>query len=266
MLIYVLILAVLQGITEFLPVSSSGHLALGGLLFKNFDQPGLLLEILFHAATSIAVIFFFRRDIWEIIRSLFILKSSGEQNCSKYRRLLLMIIIASIPTAVIGFILKSQAETAFGTQWMVAAGFIVTGIILIASRFFRSNKKDLFEVGYVEALLIGTFQGLAVFPGVSRSGMTITSGLSAGLKPEASTSFSFLISLPAIFGAMILDIKDLGSIENEYLITLLIGMIVTSIIGYFAIKAVVILAKRWKFHYFAPYCILLGIILLILSK
>jgi undecaprenyl-diphosphatase len=271
MILYVLILAVLQGITEFLPVSSSGHLALGSHLFYGFDQPGIIFEILLHCATSIAVIIYMRKELWNMLKSLFIF-NKVKQNTEtanlideriKYRRLFLMVIIASIPTGIIGFLLRETAEKAFNIDWMVAAGFLVTGCVLFASRFISADGKNLFDISLMQALLIGVFQGIAVFPGVSRSGMTITAGLRTGCKPEASAKFSFLLSLPAIFGALILDIKNLNSIKSEYLLTFLIGMIVAAVVGYFSIKLVVSVTKKWKLHYFAPYCILLGIILLI---
>ena len=273
MILYVLILAILQGITEFLPVSSSGHLALGSYLFKGFEHPGIIFEILLHCATSIAVIIYLRKELWNMLKSLFIFNSvkenSGAADLSnegvKYRRLFLIVIVATIPTGVMGFFLRETAEKAFGTDWMVAAGFLVTGCVLFASRFFSANGKNIFDISFGQALLIGVFQGIAVFPGVSRSGMTITAGLLTECKPEASAKFSFLLSLPAIFGALILDIKDLNSIKSEYFLTFLIGMIVAAVVGYFSIKLVVSVTKKWKLHYFAPYCILLGIILLIIK-
>jgi len=273
MILYVLILAILQGITEFLPVSSSGHLALGSYLFKGFDHPGIIFEILLHCATSIAVIIYLKKELWNMLKSLFIYNSVKQNPGAavlineriKYRRLFLMIIVATIPTGVIGFLLRETTEKAFGTDWMVAAGFLVTGCVLCAGRFFSTDGKNLFDISFGQALLIGVFQGIAVFPGVSRSGMTITAGLLTGCKPEASAKFSFMLSLPAIFGALILDIKNLNSIKSEYFLTFLIGMIVAAVVGYFSIKLVVSITKKWKLHYFAPYCILLGITLLIIK-
>jgi undecaprenyl-diphosphatase len=266
-------MAVLQGITEFLPVSSSGHLALGSYLFKGFDQPGIIFEILLHCATSIAVIIYLRKELWKMLISLFqfnIVKQNSDTADlinvrGKYRRLFLMIIVATIPTGIIGFLLRETAEKAFSTDWMIAAGFLVTGCVLFGSRFFTADKTNFLDIDLVQALMIGIFQGIAVFPGVSRSGMTITAGLFMGCKPEASAKFSFLLSLPAIFGALILDIKDLNSIKSEYFLTFLIGMIVAAVVGYFSIKLVVSITKKWKLHYFALYCILLGIVLLIIK-
>jgi undecaprenyl-diphosphatase len=270
MLLYVLILAVLQGITEFLPVSSSGHLALGSIIFKNLDQPGIIFEILLHIATSIAVIIYLRREIWAIIKGLFSLhrgnRNDDPSEAGNYRRLLLMIIVASIPTAVIGLLLKNIAEEAFKTGWMVAAGFLVTGLVLSTSRFFKLDRKSLFDIGYAEALFIGTIQGIAVFPGVSRSGMTITAGLASGCKPEPAAKFSFLLSLPAILGALVLDFKEMGTLQSDYLLIYLAGMLVAAVIAFISIKFLIALTKKWKLHYFAPYCIIIGILLFILSK
>lgn len=273
MLLYVLILALLQGITEFLPVSSSGHLAVGGRLFQGFDQPGIIFEILLHCATSIAVIIYLRKEIWGMIKGLFPVSSADENKLpaemknegSKYRRLLVMVIAASIPTAIIGFLLKDTAEKAFSTNWLVAGGFIITACVLFAGKFFTADKYSIFNISLGRALLIGIFQGIAVFPGISRSGMTITAGLFVGFKPEDSAKFSFLLSLPAILGALILDLKELNSIDSANLLYYLIGMIIATVIGYISIKFLVSITKKWNLYYFAPYCLLLGIILLLIK-
>lgn len=270
---YVLILALLQGITEFLPVSSSGHLALCSIIFRDFDQPGIILEILLHVATSIAVIIFLRKEIFAIIKSLFstifrrkTISENAKNEFYNYRKLFLMIIVASIPTAIIGLFLKESAEKAFGTAWMVAAGFFVTGIVLLSSKFFKADRKSLFDIGYIEALFVGIIQGIAVFPGVSRSGMTITAGLFTGCKPEAAAKFSFLLSLPAIIGALILDLKEVTAIQSDHILIFLAGMIIASAIALLSINFLLAITKKWKLHYFAPYCIIVGLILLIASK
>jgi undecaprenyl-diphosphatase len=266
---YALILGAVQGLTEFLPISSSGHLALGRLLFRDFSPPGILFEILVHFATALAVVIFLKYEIWSMIKSLFTFggKSQSEKTEGD-RRLLLMIIIASVPTAIIALLLRDAAEKAFITPWMIAVAYLVTATMLILSIRFKRSVKNLSQISVTDVLLIGAIQGIAIFPGVSRSGATIVLALCLGLAPLAAARFSFLIALPAIFGAMLYDLKTLlmqTALNSDVILPFIVGMLMAGILGYLALIFVVRITKRWKLHYFAPYCFVLSAMVLFFS-
>jgi undecaprenyl-diphosphatase len=265
MIVIALIFGIVQGLTEFLPVSSSGHLALGRMLFPGFQSPGLLFEILLHVATACAIIIFLRKDIKQIITS--VVKPGGNDNNLNGARLLGMIIISSIPTAALGLGLKSFAEGAFSNKLILAGAYIVTGTLLVTTMFLKAGKRDINEIRISDALIIGVVQGLAVIPGVSRAGSTIAVAIFLGVLPIAAAKFSFLISLPAIFGAILLESRTLISTVSEIpssLIPYAFGMISAGVIGYMALKILFAVTGKMRLNLFAPYCYLLAIAILLI--
>jgi undecaprenyl-diphosphatase len=249
-LIIAILLGILQGVTEWLPISSSGHLALAQNTL-GLDVP-VVFDIFIHIGTLAAVCIFYRKDIVSILRSLtkFNLKS-------KEIRLALLIIAAMIPTAIIGFTFKPFFESMFSSNVMIGMALIITGTILYAaSRAKPSNKP----VSFIPALIIGIFQGIAVAPGISRSGATISAGLLQGINAREAARFSFLLSIPAVIGATIFEVKDTAlAIDPSAFLPYVIGAVVAAAVGYFSIKFLLKLLEERKFQWFAYYCWLVGI-------
>jgi len=250
------ILGVVQGLTEFLPVSSSGHLVLAQSLIRDFQQPGMLFDTLLHGATLGAVFVYFRRRILElIIAPMGLVSNQYKIVYFENKRFLWGIIIASIPTAIIGLYLESRVEGIFSTPAFVGYFLIVTSFLLLKSD--RYNGQN--QISAVPALLIGIVQGLSVIPGISRAGSTTAAGLFLGIKREEMAEFTFLMSVPAIVGAIILQSKHLSSVPAADLAAYIAGMIAAFISGLAAISFMVYFIKRASLKGFALYCLIAGI-------
>lgn len=216
------ILAVIQGISEFLPISSTGHLNLVQYFFKL--SPSLTLDILFHAGTLLAVLFFFRNQIKYFFQNFW------------------YILIGSIPAAIIGVLLKSQFENIFADIKLLPIFFLITSILIYLTKYFKNNTK---KINFQNALIIGLFQALAILPGVSRSGATIFAGLLVGLSPIEAFNFSFALFIPATLGAIFLGFNELNFSSNY-----LLPFILTIIVGIFALnflKKSLLSKNFWKF-------------------
>ena len=247
-------LAVIQGLTEFLPVSSSGHLVLFQKLM-NFGTPPVLFDILLHFGTLGSILVFFRKEIIDIIKNL-----------KNNQKLLTLLIVASVPAAFFGFFLSGLVENLFNSLVLVGVAWIFGGSIIVSTSKF--NKKDVKEntkeIKLGDALFIGFFQSLALFPGISRSGTTISSGLFRNLSRSQAFSFSFLLAIPAIVGATGLQIIKADFSEVLSLVNLL-STLIAGFIGYIALVLLKKALKNEKFYYFGFYCILLGIIVLLFA-
>jgi len=254
-----IILGIVQGLTEFLPVSSSGHLVIFQKLLK-FNDPGVLFEIAVHLGTLVAVIIYFRKDIWEIIQSIFNWRKDAPENIKYAHHLLFYLIIASVITAIIGFAFKNIFESLFENTVLVGFMLIITGGILFASDKIRNTTKKKMSVP--SSLLVGFAQSIAIIPGISRSGATITTGIFTGRTRDLATRFSFLLSIPAILGATILKIKDMQSAmsSSEVVLNFILGGIAAAIVGYFAISFLIKMIKQAELFYFSIYCWIIGII------
>lgn len=267
-----IILGIIQGLTEFLPVSSSGHLVLGQIFF-GMTESQLVFDISVHMGTLLAVLVVYASDIYSILVSLFgfvarAVKFKPVAHLVKQDKNLHMaafIVIGSIPTAVIGLFLKQFEHVLFTSQVLVGVMLILTGTILWFSRkyYFRKDSKE--EFGIKKALFIGGIQGLAVIPGISRSGSTIATGMFLGLNRHTAAQFSFLLSIPAILGAQILSIKDMMEKGLTIDSVTLYATIASFITGLIALKILLKLVHSGRFHLFAPYCWLIGALVL-LSK
>ena len=242
----VIILGVLQGLTEFLPVSSSGHLVLGQYLL-NVKSSGNTLEILFHLGTLGSVIFVFIPDI---INILITIKKKSTQ------KLLMYIFVATIPAVIIGFTLRNKIEILFESVNSVGFALFFTGLVLILSSIFK-NKNS--EHSLFSSLVIGFGQALAIIPGISRSGMTITISLFFGFSPRESAKFSFLLSIPVISGAGILGIQDIQSNEIFSADIIIVALLSSFFIGIIALRVLIKLLELGKFYIFGFYCICLGL-------
>jgi len=244
------ILGLLQGLTEFLPVSSSGHLVLAQTIL-GINEPMLIFDTFLHLGTLIAVLVVFWRDIWQIIRH-------------PISKQFALFVVATIPVGIMGLLLENIFEAHLMTVFSVCLALIVTGILLWISDRFHGNKtiKDL---SFKNALLIGAFQGVAVIPGLSRSGSTIFGSLFCGLDRQNAAKFSFILSIPAILGACGKQLIDLASspagLSMEF--SYIIGVAVAAVAGYLAIRFFIRLISKGKLKYFSIYCWLIAVIGLI---
>ncbi len=275
-----LLLGVLQGIAEFLPISSSGHLQLVQKLFGLEDVP-LLYDVFLHLATLLAVFIFFRKKIWELLCSFFRLifrrpcptfsNCTPEQSLEIERnthRYILGVILATIVTGVIG-IVTSKLLGSLSIKF-VFAGFLFTSLLLILSAVIeKRTKKNLCEnsgeqekaPSWKQSLLIGLAQGIGTLPGVSRSGSTISGALFCGVNRSVAGEFSFIASIPAILGAFILEAKDLGEVSSNIgFLPVLAGCLASFVSGYFALACLMKIIRKGKLEWFAAYLIPLGII------
>ena len=253
-LIEAILLGILQGATEFLPVSSSGHLVLAEHLLPGFHQPGILFEVLLHLGTMLAVIIYFWQDLKGLLTSLW----RRGQRAKVERRMLILIAIGSVPTAIIGLQFLDYFKKAFNDPVQVCLMLFVTGVLLaLADRYRRGHRKQP-QLNLIDALIAGTVQGLAIMPGISRSGSTIAALLFRGVDGETAARFSFLLALPAISGATLLSFKDLQAIRIDQLPVYLAGTGVSLIVGLLCIHLLMGVVRQRRLALFAVYCWLAG--------
>lgn len=245
-----IILGTVQGLTEFLPVSSSGHLVIGQHLF-GLTEPELLFDVAVHIGTLLAVFIYFRREIAAIVVA--VCKWPFTRELTPETRLGFMIVAGSIPTAVIGLLLEKKAEILFSSLVLVGAMLIGTGVWMWFTRRIPLSHGNK-ELSLTRTLLIGTVQGLAVIPGISRSGSTIAAGLYLGLSRETAARYSFLLSMPAILGAALISMREFTGTGTASLPSVLAGSIAAAVIGYGALAFLVYIVKKGSLYLFAPYC------------
>jgi len=252
----VILLAIVQGITEWLPLSSSGHLVIVQQLFSL--NVSVFFDVILHVGTLIPVLVFLRKDVAKILKAVVRLDFKSEEG-----ELAVLVVIGIVPTAVIGFVFKGMFESFFFNLSAVGAAFIVTGCILFATKLTLNKNKS---INYFDALLIGTVQGIALIPGVSRSGITISTGLLRGVKKEKAFQFSFLLYIPAVIGAAmgktVSEWNELATAEVE-VFSIVLGLVLTAIVGYIFLKLLFKVIVKEKFHAFAYYCWALGAIVIL---
>ncbi len=260
------LMGILQGVAEFLPISSSGHLALFQHFFgvENYEETQMFFTVLLHLGTLISVFVYYWHDILDMIREFFLLlgslfsrKGTHEiRNTPPARRMVLLIIVATLP--LFGILpVKDYIESAMNNVTFVSVALIATGFILFFSDRMARGRKTARTATMTDALLVGCAQAFGTLPGISRSGSTISAGLLRGYDRNFAVRFSFLMSLPAVLGANILTLKDVieeGGIDTTLLPVYLVGMVVAAVVGYFAIRLVNLLADKGKFGAFAWYC------------
>jgi len=244
-----IVLGLLQGATEFLPVSSSGHLLLAQRLF-GIREPELAFDLLLHLGTLVAVLFFLRSEIASIVSSLF-RRDPWAATSSWGRRDIWLAIVASIPTGIIGIAFHKTVETGLTFGGVGARYLVLTTLLLLTNLRFR-HKADPDRIDWWEAAAIGVIQGLAVFPGLSRSGSTIILALLLGIAPRRAAKFSFLISLPAILGGALFTMKK-GVSHLPGVAPSVAGFLVALVVGYLALLLVERLVVKGRFQRFAPY-------------
>ena len=247
-----IIVGIIQGLTEFLPVSSSGHLVLAQELM-GIDDPGLTFELLLHLGTLMSVLIYFRATLARLARALF------DPSMKKDRALIGYLAIATVPVGLVGLTLRKQVEGLGENPSAVCVFLCVTGLLLFVPRMLA--KRNDAELSLRSAIAMGCGQACAVLPGISRSGSTIVAGMATGVRPSRAAEFSFLLAIPAIAGASAVEFLghyeeiDPGKLFGPYLA----GAIAAFVFGLVAVYAVLQVIRRGKFEYFAYYCLLIGI-------
>ncbi|PKM79906.1 MAG: undecaprenyl-diphosphatase [Firmicutes bacterium HGW-Firmicutes-14] len=249
------ILGIIQGLTEFLPISSSGHLVLFQSLF-GLKEGVLTFDVLVHLGTLAAVLAVFKNDILSILRK-------------PWQRLTMLLVVATIPTGIIGLTFKDFFKNLFETGSSLGIEFIVTGLVIWFADGFKERDKDMDRISYFDAAFVGLMQGIAILPAISRSGLTIAGSLFRGINRETAARFSFLVSIPAIAGATVLDLKDIvlagQGIPGGMGLPFLIGPVMAAISGYWAVKFMIRVLQRGSMKGFAYYVWALGVLVIILQ-
>lgn len=264
-----IIIGIVQGLTEFLPVSSSAHL----VFIQNIlgVESSLAFDTFLHLGSLLAVLWFFRGDIYRMLKSWWLSLRDISQHRFKeglyedpYKRLAWYVILATVPVAIVGFLLEDSVDALFAGALYVPAFFLfVTGTILYISQRMASGEINFNTIGKKEALFMGLGQACAILPGLSRSGTTIAAGLTIGLDKEFAAKFSFILSIPAIFGAFILQLKDIGSALDVNFVPVILGFVAAFIAGYMAIRWMLELIQKKNLDIFAYYCWVVGIVVFI---
>jgi len=253
-----ILLGILQGATEFLPVSSSGHLVLAQQLIEGFSQPGIAFDVLLHLGTLGAVLCYFWRDLCGLATCL----GRRDPAAALERRLLGLLVVGSVPTAVIGLTFKDWFERMFAAPALVAGMLLVTGTLLFFADRYRPGRRSEGALTVTDALLTGAAQGLAIIPGISRSGSTIAVLLLRGVSAETAARFSFLLSLPAVGGAALLSLNDIEQLAPDEWPLYLAGAGAALLVGLLAIHLLLGVLRRRQLGWFAVYCWLVGAIAL----
>ena len=267
------VLGVVQGIAEFLPISSSGHLT----LFQHFlgmPEPDNLFNILLHFATLLAVCVYYFQDVMEMVVEFFrgiaalFSRRPSRGRPPEARRLVLLVIVGTLPLFLV-VLVKDYVEAIGRYPAAVSCALLLTGCIIFLSDRMGGGRKTARNATLKDALLVGLAQGIATVPGISRSGSTISAGMALGFDRRFAVRYSFLMSLPAVLGATLLKVKDVleqpGSLDEGLLPVYLLGMVIAGVVGYFSIRLVNLLADRGKFGAFAYYCWAAGLVSLVLG-
>lgn len=273
-------MGIIQGLTEFLPVSSSGHLAIFKNIFQVNTDTGILFDVMLHLGTLIAVCVVYYQDIARLIvegirllADAFVnvgifFKNLGAREpvpyrriiCNSYRKFALLVIVSTIPTAIIGYVAQDLIEMVSQILLVPGIFLIVTAILLFLSDRVENGRKTPKNVSFTNAFVVGICQGIATMPGLSRSGTTIAACVFSGFDRKFAVKYSFIMSIPAILGAAVLQLKDIGSVEvtaseaGYYVV----GMLLAALVGYVCIKTLLVIVRKKKFTYFAIYCLFLG--------
>ena len=273
------LMGLIQGLTEFLPVSSSGHLALFKILFNVNTDTGLLFDVMLHVGTLLAVCIVYYKDIIHLVKEfigmvvdciyiLSILIGKKGQGVYRhvihngYRKFVMLVIVSTIPTAILGFVASDLVTAASEILFVPGICLIITAVLLFICDHVPEGHKKPKQVSYANAFIIGICQGIATLPGISRSGTTITACALSGFDRKFAVKYSFIMSIPAILGAMVLQLKDIGSaaIDPSQIGIYAIGMVIAAVVGYICIKAMLMIVKKRKFTYFSIYCLIVGVI------
>ncbi|PID71867.1 MAG: undecaprenyl-diphosphatase UppP [Desulfobulbus propionicus] len=255
-----ILLGIVQGLTEFLPVSSSGHLVIGSQLL-DFNDPGIAFEVLLHLGTLLAVVIAFRQDILMMVTALFSSRQARQQDetLQQAYQWNFFIILATLPTVFAGLFLKDHIEQIFGTILITYVMLAVTGTIMLLTRRLADRAG---KITASKSVLIGVAQSMAIMPGLSRSGSTIFAGMLMGVQRETAARFSFIMSIPAILGAAVLKLSDLIATPPTQgeMVYLAGGTLASAVSGYFAILVLMRVVRKGQLHWFGYYCLLVSAI------
>jgi len=258
-ILYLSLLGLIQGLTEFLPISSSGHLVIFQKLFS-LSSPGVVIEAILHLGTLTAVCVYYYKDIYKIVVNFVkgIISKTGTniEYENDFFNLALFIFIGTLPAALFGIFFKDFFENTFKNVKLVYVFLNVTGIILFTTIF--SKKKG--KLNLTKSLLIGIAQAIAILPGISRSGITIAAGMWLNVEKKEAARFSFLLAVPSILGAVVLSFKDIQYLSLDFKMGLISGFFIAFIFGYLAIKVLLKFVFKNKFFVFGIYCVILGLI------
>ena len=256
----IVLLGVIQGLTEFFPVSSSGHLVFLQNLF-GLREPQLFMDVMLHVGTLLSLFIFLRREILELTQSLGSFCLNPKKNISDPKiKLIFSLAIASLPTALIGYFFHDMVESLFASLKAVGIALLITASFLLLTKLAREKRKK----GILHAIIIGILQGVAIVPGFSRSGLTIGGALLIGWKRKDAAQFSFLLSIPAILGASLFELQKAGSNTQPWFL-LITGVAVAAFFGILSLTLLVRLIIKGKFYSFSYYCFFVGVAALILS-
>jgi len=254
----ILFLSAVQGLTEFLPISSSGHLVLFQQLF-GLSQPMIFFDVLLHIGTLFAIFFYFRQDLLKLLNGILKKEKSS-------LKILWLLILGSLPAAAFGFLFEKQINDVFNSLILLGISFLLTGLLLFSTIFIKDSKNiDIAKGKWFDAILIGFFQAIAILPAISRSGSTIVSGLWRGFSKEEAFRFSFFLAIPAILGALLLETKSATQFSSLQLFQGLIGMVVAGVVGYLSLALLQRVLKSKKIWIFGIYCSILGLIILLFN-
>ena len=258
----ILILAIVQGLTEFLPVSSSGHTVVLKELFGFKQEAGPALEMLLHAGTLVSVLVYYRKKVWELLTGLF------HKNPQSWLYAV-WVVISAVPAIIVYAGFHHQIDKAFDSPRLVAVMLLVTGVVLISTKFtWKDSGLAVKPLGWKRALAVGCAQAVAILPGISRSGSTISTAKWLKVKTEDAFEFSFIMSIPVLAGGILLELKDFGELADSFdggFGTLALAFAASAIVGYFALALIVKCGFRGKFWMFGIYCLLAGLAVLIVA-
>lgn len=261
------VLAIVQGITEFLPISSTGHLVLFPW-FLGWKDPGLTFDVALHAGTLLAVFVYFWRMWVDMIKAAAGRGDSKNPEVRENRRLFWLLVIGTIPGAIAGVLFEKKADTAFRNPLVIGVALIVVALVMWAGEKVTRDNESLKEVSLLDAAIVGIAQAFAVIPGVSRSGSTMSAGLLRNMKRETAARFSFLLSTPIIAGAVILkahEVHKAGGLPHAMRMPFLAGIIVSAVVGFFVIGWLIRFLETRTFKGFVVYRIALGVVVLALG-
>lgn len=257
-----ILIGLIQGLTEFLPVSSSGHLVIFQSLFGIASDKSVLFEVVVHFATLLAICIYYRQKLKTFANYMFAAlktcKGPAQIYSDENGRYIILVLIGVLPAIIAGLILKNSVEKLFDIPLYSGIALLVTGAILTLTYFKRRHEFDIKKMTWLMALLIGFAQATALIPGISRSGITISTALLLGINQRLSADFSFIIVIPAILGATVLSLVDIDELNSVDISALIGGFVMAAVSGYFALMALVRIIKKGKFYFFAPYCFILG--------
>lgn len=280
-----ILLGILQGVTEFLPVSSSGHLSIAQNIFHIETNDSMLFDIMLHIGTLVAVFVVYHKDIWNMIKEAVFMIGDVFRNLhtfllnkihktalkykkvvnNSYRKFVVLVLVSTVPTGVLGVLGKDLVEGASRTLLIPGICLLITGVLLLIADLTKEGRKKPRDVSYKNGLLIGTAQGLATLPGLSRSGTTITACILCGLDRKFAVKYSFILSIPAILGAAVLEVKDVIAepIELGQVGVYAVGALFSAVVGYICIKTMLVIVRNKKFKYFAYYCFAVGAVAIV---